>query len=298
MNAPVRDLLTLVTSDVHAKDAPATRETTTVSNRRDFITTGLAFGAAFATLGGFARTARAQASHILTEVQGRGTLRIATEAGNPPYSSFKPDGTPEGYDIDIGNELAAALKVKPDWIVVDNPGRVTALQTGKADLTIANFTNTVERSTVVAFTRPYVVVGSIYLVKKSSPAQTVADLDKPQFKVGVARGGLGEAIGKANTPNAELVRFASANDTFLALQSGQVDAQLLDSLQDAALLAKDGAHYRNLPGSYSYEEIAIGMPAGDADWYRIVDGFVRQLIGSGEDAKLFRKWFGFDMPPL
>jgi len=271
-----------------------------VSNRRYFITTGLAFGAAVAALGGFARGARAQAGpgHTLAEVQSRGTLRIATTSGNPPYSSFKPDGAPEGYDIDIGNAFAAALKVKPEWIVVDTPGRITALQTGKADITVANFTDTVERSAVVAFTRPYVVVGSNYMVKQASAIQSVEELNKASHKVGIPRGGMGEVIGKANTPNAELLRFGSQDDAFLALQSGQVDAQLLDSLQDAAFLAKQGASYRNLPGSYSYEEIAIGVPVGDGDWYRVVDGFVRLLIGSGEDARLFKKWFGFDLPPL
>ena len=269
-----------------------------MSNRRCFITTGLAFGAAVTTLGGLPRPARAQDGAILAAVQSRGTLRIATTSGNPPYSAFKPDGTPEGYDIDIASEFAKALKVKPDWIVVDTPGRITALQTGKADITVANFTDTVERSEVVAFTRPYVVVGSNYMVKQSSPVKTIDQLNNAQYKVGVPRGGMGEAIGHANTPTAQLLRFDSADDAFLALQSGQVDAQLLDSLQNAAFLAKQGASYRNLPGNYSYEEIAIGLPVGDPEWYRVVDGFVRQLVGSGEDAKLFKKWFGFDLPPL
>jgi ABC-type amino acid transport substrate-binding protein len=94
------------------------------------------------------------------------------------------------------------------------------------------------------------------------------------------------------------VRFNEVNDVFLGLQSGQLDGMVMDSLQDSAFLAKEGAHFRNLPGNYSYEEIAIGLPSGDADWYRILDAFVRQLVGSGEDAKLFKKWFGYDLPPL
>ncbi len=270
-----------------------------MANRRSFITTGLAFGAATALTGGFMRAALAQqASHILGDIQKRGSIRMATVAGNPPYSSFKPDGTPEGYDIDIGNEFAAALKVKPDWFVVDTPGRITALQTGKADITIANFTNTLERSTAIAFTRPYVIVGSNYMVKKDSKLQTVEQANKAGIKVAVPRGGTGEGICTATTPNAEMVRFNTVTDAFLALKSGQVDTQVLDSLQDAAFLSKEGASFRNLPGNYSYEEIAIGLPAGDADWYRIVDAFVRQLIGSGEDAKLFKKWFGYDLPPI
>jgi polar amino acid transport system substrate-binding protein len=273
-------------------------EETEMTDRRRFITAGLAFGVATAVLGGFARVALAQASPILSEVQKRGIIRIATVAGNPPYSSIKPDGTPEGYDIDIGNEFAAALKVKPEWIIVDSPGRITALQTGKADMTVANFTNTLERSTAIAFTRPYVIVGSNYMVKTSSPLQKVEQVNKPGIKVGVPRGGTAEGICQANTPNAEMVRFNTVTDAFLALKSGQVDTQILDSLQDASFLAQEGASFRNLPGNYSYEEIAIGLPAGDADWFRILDAFVRQLVGSGEDARLFKKWFGYDLPPL
>jgi polar amino acid transport system substrate-binding protein len=270
-----------------------------MSHRRSFIAAGLAAGAAAATLASTVKEARAQqASKILGDVQSRGALRIATVAGNPPYSSFKPDGTPEGYDIDIGNEFAAALKVKPNWFVVDTPGRIASLQTGKADITVANFTNTIERSTAIAFTRPYVIVGSNYVVKNESPLQTVATLNNPQHKVGVPRGGTGEIICQANTPNAEMVRFNTVNDIFLAMNSGQIDAQIMDSLQDSAFMAKEGAHFRNLPGNYSYEEIAIGLPAGDWDWYRIVDAFVRQVVGSGEDAKLFKKWFGYDLPPI
>jgi polar amino acid transport system substrate-binding protein len=264
-------------------------------NRRTILTAGLAAGALASTI----QEARAQqVSKILGDIQSRGAIRMASVAGNPPYSSFKPDGTPEGYDIDVGNELAAALKVKPNWFVVDTPGRIAALQTGKADVTVANFTNTIERSTAIAFTRPYVIVGSNYVVKKESPIQKVEELNNPQHKVGVPRGGTGEIICQATTPNATMVRFNTVNDIFLALQSDQVDSQIMDSLQDSAFLAKDSAHYRNLPGNYSYEEIAIGLPAGDWDWYRIVDAFVRQLVGSGEDAKLFKKWFGYDLPPI
>jgi ABC-type amino acid transport substrate-binding protein len=270
-----------------------------MSNRRSILTAGLAAGAAAATLAGTAQEARAQqVSKILGDIQSRGAIRMATVAGNPPYSSFKPDGTPEGFDIDIGNEFAAALKVKPNWFVVDTPGRIAALQTGKADISVANFTNTIERSTTIAFTRPYVTVGATYVVKKESPVQAVAELNNPQHKVGVPRGGTGEIVCQATTPNAEMVRFNTVNDIFLALQSGQIDTQIMDSLQNAAFMAKEGARFRNLPGNYSYEEIAIGLPAGDWDWYRIVDAFVRQLIGSGEDAKLFKKWFGYDLPPI
>jgi polar amino acid transport system substrate-binding protein len=247
-------------------------------------------------LAGISTLANAQGSAILANIEKKGVIRIATIAGDPPYSAIKPDGTPEGFDIAIGERLAAALKVKPQWIIVDVPGRVTALQTGKADVTIADFTDTIERSTAIAFTRPYLVVGSNYLVKRDSPLQSVEQVNRPGIKVTFARGGTAEEIAAKVTPKATTLPVNTVEDGFLAMKSGQADADIVDSLQDAAILKQSGAELRNLPGNWSYEEICIGLPAGDFDWFRIVDTFVRQLVGSGDDARLFQSYFGFPMP--
>ena len=269
-----------------------------MQHRRSVFVALLGIGLAMIAPIGPRSPAYAQTNQILANVQKTGVLRIATVAGNPPYSAIKPDGQPEGYDIEIGQMLAAALKVKPQWIVVDSPGRITALQTGKADVSIADFTATIERSTAIAFTRPYLIVGSNYLVKKGSPLTDVTQVNKAGVKIGVPRGGTAEDIAARVTPNATVVRFNTVDDAFLALRSGQVDTQIVDSLQDAAFLAQAGADFRNLPGNWSYEEICLGVPAGDPDWLRVVDTFVRQLVGSGDDARLFKKYFGYNMPPL
>lgn len=242
--------------------------------------------------------ASAQTSQIIAELKKRGTIRIATLAGNPPYSTFRPDGTPVGFDIEIGQLLAAALKVKPEWVVVDAPGRITALLNGQADVSIANFTDTIERSLSIAFTRPYMVVGSVYMVSRASPLQTVEQVNKPGVKIVTMRGSTLEELATRISPNAKLMTFNTVAESFGALRSGQADVQIVDSLQNAAFLAREGAKYRNLPGNWSYEEICIGLPAGDADWLRIVDTFVRQFVNSGENARLFKKYFGYDLPPM
>jgi polar amino acid transport system substrate-binding protein len=239
-----------------------------------------------------------QQSSILSDVVKRGTLRVATVAGNPPYSALGSDGKPVGYDIDIANLIATSLKVKPEFIIVDSPGRIVVLQTRRADITIANFTNTVERSTVIAFTEPYVVVGSIFMVLKNSPLQTVEQLNDPKYKIGYPRGGTAEQIAAAAAPKATKVRFDTVGDAFLALKSGQVNAQLMDSFQNSTWLAKEPAALRNLPGNWSYEEICIGLPAGDFDWWRILNAWIKQFNASGENAQLFKKHFGFDLPRI
>lgn len=242
--------------------------------------------------------ASAQESNLFATIQSRGTLRIATVGGNPPYSSLGTDGQPTGYDVDIGKALAESLGVKPEFMIVDVPGRIAALQTGRADVTIANFTATTQRSTVVAFSRPYVVVGSVFLALNDSPVQTVEQLNDAKYKVAYARGATSEQTTASVVPKTEKLRFDANNDGFLALQSGQADAVFMDSLQAASYVAKEAGKYRMLPGNFSYEAIAIGMPAGDFDWWRIVDGWVAQFNGSGANDALFKKYFGFDLPSI
>jgi polar amino acid transport system substrate-binding protein len=243
-------------------------------------------------------TLAANAQNIYADIQSRGTLRIATIAGNPPYSSVGTDGQPTGYDIDIGKALAESLGVKAEFIIVDVPGRIASLQTGRADLTIANFTATTQRSTAVAFSRPYVVVGSVFLALNESPVQTIEQLNDAKYKVAYARGATSEQTTAAVVPNTEKLRFDANNDGILALQSGQADAVFMDSLQAAAYVSKETGKYRILPGNFSYEEIAIGMPTGDFDWWRVVDGWVAQFNGSGANNTLFKKYFGFDLPTV
>jgi polar amino acid transport system substrate-binding protein len=236
-------------------------------------------------------------SNITADVMQRGVLRIGTAAGNAPYSSINPSGEPEGYDVEIAKAFAASLKLTPEFTIVDSPGRITALQTGKVDIVVANFTYTPERSTAVAFTEPYLVVGVSFIVPKDSPIQSVEELNAAGKKISSPRGSTSAQVAADVAPQAETVLFENVNDALLAMKSGQADAQATENLAVAAWMAKD-PDIRLLPGVFSYEEIAIGVPSGNFDWWRIVNSWVYQFNHSGANAALFKKTIGFDMPPL
>jgi ABC-type amino acid transport substrate-binding protein len=254
-----------------------------------------------ATLGlwaalGLPATANAQ-SGITADVMQRGVLRVAIAGGNAPYSSIDTNGEAVGYDVEIAKAFAASLKLKPEFIVVDSPGRITALQGGQADVAVANFTYTPERSTAVAFTEPYLIVGVSFLVPADSPIQSVEELNAAGMKISSPRGATSADTAASVAPNAELVLFESVNDSFLAMKSGQADAQASENIYAANVVATDSS-VRILPGTYSYEEIAIGVPAGDFDWWRIVNSWVHQFNHSGENARVFKETIGSEMPPL
>lgn len=251
---------------------------------------------AAATLG--TSTAQAQEKSILAEVMKRGTVRIAVLGSLPPFSQVLPNGELEGYDIDIAKRFAADLKVKPEFVVTDIPARVTSLQTRKVDLVIADFTRNVERSATIAFTDPYVVSSLRLMVKADSPAKSVEDLNKDGIRIATTRGGTAEKIMPSVMPAMKMVRFNAQADELNALLTGQVDAMAEDTFYNRTAIKTHEGKLREVEGSLARAEIAIGLPAGDFDWHRVTNLWVNQFNASGENAKLFKKWFGFDQPAI
>lgn len=243
--------------------------------------------------------ASADGPGLLQQIISRGTLRVAVLPSLPPYSKVTPGGEPEGYDIDIAKRLAEALKVKPEFVVTDIPGRVTSLQTRKVDVTIADFTRNVERSMTVAFTDPYLVTAMRVLVPSDAKWKSIAEMkDGEGVRIAISRGGTAERAVPAALPKATLVRFNTQADEMSALLGGQADAMAEDDFYNTQAIKDRPGKLRQLEGTLARAEIAIGVPQGDADLLRVLNLFVEQFNASGDNAKLFEKWFGFPQPPV
>jgi polar amino acid transport system substrate-binding protein len=255
--------------------------------------------AAAAVLAVSAIPAFAEGGGVLQQVISRGTLRVAVLPSLPPYSKVTPNGEPEGYDVDIARRLASALKVKPEFVVTDIPGRITSLQTHKVDVTIADFTRNVERSTTVAFTSPYLVTTMRLLVPNEFKGKSIAELgDGAGLRIAISRGGTAETAVPAALPKATLVRFNTQADEMSAMLNGQADGMAEDDFYNTQAIKDHQGKLRQLDGTFARAEIAVGLPAGDPDFLRVVDLFVEQFNASGDNAKLFHKWFGFDQPAI
>lgn len=271
-----------------------------MSLRRDLLQGALLGAAALSTtVIGAAPAAAQSAGGLLQGIASRGTLRVAVLPSLPPYSRVLPTGEAEGYDIDIAKRLAEALKVKPEFVVTDIPGRVTSLQTRKVDVTVASFTRNVERSLTIAFTDPYLVTAMRVLVPEAARWKTIAEMgDGEGARIAISRGGTAERAVPAALPKATLVRFNTQADEMSALLSGQVDAMAEDDFYNTQAVKDRPGRLRQLDGTLARAEIAIGLPAGDPDLLRVVNLFVAQFNASGDNAKLFQKWFGFEQPPI
>ena len=242
---------------------------------------------------------------ILSDVLDRGTLRIGTITGNAPFESLDSNNQLVGYDIDIANKLAQSLGVKADYTQTDVAGRVTVLQSGKADIVVGSFTRTPKRSQVVSFTDPINLEYVGLLAAANNPGTTVQDFNKSGVKIAVATGGTQSDAVASGLPQATAVQVPGIADEVAAVISGNADAAAVANTQVGDLMKANPGKFKIINGSLTgFQEDAIGIPIGDFTWWLYVNQFVRDINNDGTTNTLYQKWFGqgtspgpFSMPP-
>lgn len=109
-------------------------------------------------------------------IKKRGTLRVAVFGDLPPYGWVDDHGNRVGYDVRLARQMAKDMGVKVKFTQVNANNRVDTLNSNKADIVLANFTETPERKQVVDFAKPYMKVSVGVISPKSAPITSAQQL--------------------------------------------------------------------------------------------------------------------------
>lgn len=232
----------------------------------------------------------------LANIKKTGILRVATVAANAPWESIKPDGTFEGYDIDIAELLGKKLGIKVQYVRTDIAGRVASLQTHKADITIATFTPTPERQMVVSFSTPYMLDGVQLLILANGPYKDIKSLNREEVNIGITRGSTTGAVIATELPKAKVIEFAGQADLISALESKQVSAVASNNGLISLVVTGGNGKFLALSPLLHTEQDAIGTAKGDNSWLKLLNDFVNQINNDGTNYTLAKKWFGIEPP--
>lgn len=275
------------------------------SSRRGVLARGAALAISAALVLSACGSSATATKSILTQVLERGTLRVAIIVPNPGFAVADASGKLVGYDADIAELLAAALGVKIEYIQTDPPGRVTLVQTGKADVAIAGFTRNPERMKVINFTDPYYQESVVLITTPDHTAfNKVSDFNKPGIKVSVSAAATSVEAVASVLPQAEAVTFPSLDDTLNALLAGQVDAATTGNVSVGQLLNDYSGKLKAVEGGLTPpQDDGIGLALGDFAWWNYLNVFVHNINSDGTTYTLWQKYFGdtspgpFSIPP-
>ena len=238
------------------------------------------------------------ASATITE----GKLTIAT--GEPAYYPYVIDDAPEsgeGFEAAVAYAIAEELgydAADVDWV------RTTfeaAIQPGPKDFdfNLQQYTITEERAQNVDFSTPYYSTPQAVITVETSPAASATSLaDLKGLLIGAASGTTSfEAIEETIQPTAGAQAFNNNDDAKLALETGQIDALVVDlptAFYLSAVELTGGKIVGQLPQSAGISDEWGLVLTKDSPLTDAVNEALQRLIDSGRLQEITNAWLGSD----
>ncbi|MFD0365358.1 glutamate ABC transporter substrate-binding protein [Nocardia sp. GCM10030253] len=224
-------------------------------------------------------------------IRARGRLVVGLDTGSNLFSFRDPvSGAVVGFDADIAKEVARDLLGSPDLIEYRSLGsadREQALQDHTVDLVAKTMTITCERWQKVSFSTVYLRANQRVLAVKNSGINGLSDL--AGRRVCVVRGTTSLDRIRQEQPGATILSVPTWADCLVVLQQRQVDAVSTDDAILAGLAAQD-PYTHLVGGSISVEPYGLGIPKGNNDLVRSVNGTLERIRADGTWTRIYRQW--------
>ncbi|XZG70379.1 transporter substrate-binding domain-containing protein [Chitinibacteraceae bacterium HSL-7] len=234
----------------------------------------------------------------LADIKKKGQVVIGVKDSSPPFSTMDVKTRRlTGYDIEFALGIAKRLGVKPIFIPIESDERVPALNSGKVDLVIADFTRTPDREKLVDFSVGYFVTEDRVLGKKD---RFKRESDMNGAQLGVTASSSTAKMMKKNHPEATLVLFEDKPEIVAALAKGEIDGAVADGPVLASFRARLPAatrvQYEVSEFPLSLKIIAVGVKKNERELRDAVDAALVDLEKTGEASAIFDRWLGSKSP--
>lgn len=226
-----------------------------------------------------------------------GTIRIGTKFDQPGLGAVGLESEdPEGFDIEMGKLVAAALGIAPDdieWVETVSANREAFIENGTVDIVIATYTINDERKEVIDFAGPYYVAGQDLLVAADDDSINGPD-DLAGKRVCAASGSTPIERIREDYPDAEPVEFDTYTECVDQLSTGQIDAVSTDDIILAGYAADPNyaGQFRVVGETFSEEPYGIGLQRGDDDFRDFLNDVIEQSYEDGTWADSFAGTLG------
>ena len=254
--------------------------------------------AMFATSGVFA-----QANDTLAKVKASGVITMGVRDSSGALSYTLGDGKYTGFHVEVCNkvianvEKAAGRKLEVKYQAVTSQNRIPLVQNGTVDIECGSTTNNATRQKDVAF----FVEEVRFAVKANSNISAIAQLNGKSVATTTGTTSVQTLRKNERATGVDFKEVMGKDhaDSFLLLESGRADAFVMDGAILAGNIAtsKAPADFKIVGEVLSVEPIAIMIRKDDAAFKKIGDDTVKEMMKSGEIAKLWDKWFMQPIPP-
>lgn len=224
-------------------------------------------------------------------------LTVGTEPAFPPFEFQAEGGELQGFDIDLMRAIAEAADFEVEFQSLPFDGLIPALQAGTVDAAISSMTITPERLKTVSFSRPYFKAGLAIAVRTQNAADITGLESLKNQTIGVQIGTTGAETAKG-IPGASIRTFDSAPLALQALLNGNVDAVINDAPVTLYAIQSNNLQGIRVAGQLVTEEYYGIATAKNSEAVAEINEGLTTLIENGTYARIYRRWFGTEPPPL
>ena len=249
------------------------------------------------------------AGDLLEEICDEGVITMSTDPAYPPQSELTPEGEYQGFDIDVGKEIAARLGVElayetPAWEVL-----TAGSWQGRWDFSVGSMTVTGEREEVLDFTQPYYFTPAQLAVRDGSGITDIAGLAGKVVCVGEDTTylywlegtlDLGSAVELPEVPEGTTATtLATDRDCAEAWRAGREDFDgWMSSSTTIADAVADGLPVIPLEPAAFNEPLAAAFDKSGPDHDQLlaaVDSIIGDMHEDGTLSDLSEEWLGSDL---
>jgi glutamate transport system substrate-binding protein len=228
-----------------------------------------------------------EAGTTMAELADAGTITIGTKFDQPLFGLVGPDGTPVGFDVEIGKIIAAKLGIDADkieWKETVSANREPFIENDEVDIVIATYTINDERKEVISFAGPYYEAGQSILTLADNE-----DIKSEDDLVGQPVCSVSGSTPAANLTElgAEVVLTDTYSNCLEPLRTGQVVAVSTDNVILAGLAAQNEGEFKVVGEPFTQEPYGIGLAKDDVEFRAWINDTLEE---SYEDGSYEQAW--------
>ncbi|WP_413989599.1 transporter substrate-binding domain-containing protein [Labrys okinawensis] len=251
---------------------------------------------ASAALLGTVMLAHAVEARSLDQIIQAGTIKIGVNPNFPPMSSYGKTNEFEGFDIDVGNKIAAAIGVKAEFVPTETAQRVPYLVADQIDISLGALTRSAERAKLIDFTVPLHTESMAVLTTDKNGTQKWTDFNSDKYTLVNMRGNWSVDFLKDKLPNAKVLLVENNADTVRAVAQGRGDA-IIENIDFFLAFTKNypDVKWRTLNDTIFTNYDSIGVQKGNDSLRNFLNILLYDLHSSNYVNDTWQKWYGQPM---
>jgi polar amino acid transport system substrate-binding protein len=252
----------------------------------------------------------ADAGEVLDRVTSNGVMVMSTDPEYPPQSSLNEQNEFEGFDIDVGREIARRLGVEIEFVTPSWDVLTAGNWAGRWDVSVGSMTPTEARREVLDFPAIYYYTPATLVAHEDNTT-----ISEPADASG-KRIGVGIATTYENYLKKDLVIDAEGAPPFefqiegAEIRTYDTDLLAIDDLRlgdgvrlDAVITAlptatgaiDEGFPLKVVGDPLFLEPLAVAIDKGDPEWGARLAEIIDEMHADGTLSELSQKWYGADL---